>query len=40
MANHYCGRPRPGAVMVGQDSGVAVIRRAETPADLWRGEED
>jgi len=39
MANHYCGRPRPGAVMVRGDGTVATIRRAETPADLWRGEE-
>jgi D-ornithine/D-lysine decarboxylase len=39
MANHYCGRPRPGAVMVRADGSIATIRRAETPADLWRGEE-
>ena len=40
MANHYCGRPRPGAVMVRGDGSVRTIRRAETAADLWRGEED
>lgn len=39
LTNHYCGRPRPGAVMVGEDGSVKTIRRAETPADLWRGEE-
>jgi diaminopimelate decarboxylase len=39
LANHYCGRPRPGAVMVRADGTVTTVRRPETPEDLWRGEE-
>ena len=39
LTNHYCGRPRPGAVMVCEDGSVKTIRRADTPEDLWRGEE-
>lgn len=39
LANHYCGRPRPGAVMVMEDGSVDTIRCAETHDDLWRGEE-
>ena len=39
MANHYCGRLRPAAVMVGQDGAVTTIRRRDTLDDLIAAEE-
>jgi len=39
MANHYCGRLRPAAVMVGEDGSVTTIRRRDTLDDLIAAEE-
>lgn len=39
MANHYCGRLRPAAVMVGEDGAVSTIRRRDTLEDLVAPEE-
>ena len=38
MANHYCGRLRPAAVMVAGDGEVRVIRRRDTLEDLVAAE--
>lgn len=39
MANHYCGRLRPAAVMVGEDGAITTIRRRDTLDDLVGPEE-
>ena len=39
MANHYCGRLRPAAVMVGEDGSVSTVRRRDTLDDLVGPEE-
>ena len=39
MANHYCGRLRPAAIMVREDGSVATIRRRDTLRDLVDPEE-
>lgn len=38
MANHYCGRLRPAAVMVREDGSVVTIRRRDTLEDLVAAE--
>ncbi len=38
LTNHYCGRPRPGAVMIGEDGKARIIFRRETFDDLATAE--